>query len=685
MPKLTEVETNDKRITDDAKVYRYWMDTIKFADKKKPKKQWVAAKARLQGDSTDDADGRDDKRPYINRTRNLKELQLAYIDQREASFDVSPTKAFIQDTNHLQRAECDSAYLEYIWREQKCQQSESRKLDSALVRNVGHTRVGFDTKKWMPSLTYISPENVSIDKNCKGDWTKASWMSYWEDISLEQLSSNLKSAGSNLTPAEWQKLKNTSASALTDEEQKELDDNDTPLYAIARVTYIFARNDAAVRFYDDTDEQEVPDKKLAEELKLETKRRYLVFVGNIQRPIINKDKWPFDLDHDEFPINTFVLNTVPDDTYGFTDFKQMSRMEGMSDSLMFDLEEAGYWAAIKKFVGKKSGEAVSDTTIQDFLQNATKSYLADMLDQEGKPKIVELQVGQIDQAQMALYELVDTKADKASGQSELLIESVADYKDVTALAVRAQESKLHQRINHRLGGPRGYEHSMSDDAVKMLEIAHQFVPRYSSLTVQVPEEITDPESGEFIQTGKTYEDVKNNVPWDQALQLISSGEGKLIKLGVDAIVGPRLAPFWATTEELPLEFFRLSTDVSVVPGSTRTITKEQQAEVMKRLFLEIYAPIYEKMGRMDLAVRFSKRIGILSGLDDIDSYLPSETEVAQFTQQSQQQQQEQQQMELEQQQSEMEQQQVDSQLQAEKQAVEAEVALNPPKQQEGGG
>ena len=672
--KLTGAEVDEKKIVDDAKVYRYWMDTIELSDKKKPTKDWERSLYRLSGNWSPDENDGVDNRPYINRTRNLKELQLAYIDQREASFDVSPTKAFIQDQAHLQRAECDSAYLRYLWGEQGCQATESRKLDSALVRNVGHCRVGFDTKKWMPSLTYISPENVSIDKTCKGDWAKASWVSYWEDISLEQLAANLKSAGSDLTKVEWQKLKNTSASMLTDDEQKEIDDKDVPLYAIARIYYVFARNDAAVRFYDETNEQQVPDKKLAEELKLETKRRYLVFVNNIQRPVINKDKWPFDLDHDEFPISTFVLNTVPDDMYGFTDHKQMSRMEDMSDKIMSDLQESSYWAAIKKFLGRDTTGAVTETMIIDFIQNAEKTYLPGMIDNEGNQKVQEVAVGGIDQAQIALYTLVDEKADKATGQSELLIESVADYKDVTALAVRAQESKLHQRINHRLGGPRGYERSMAEDAVKMLEIAHQFVPRFSSLAVQVPVEVADELTGKFIETGETFEDIQDDVPWPQALQLISSGKGKLIKLGADAIVGPRLAQFWATTKELPLEFFRLSTDVSVVPGSTRTITKEQQAEVMKRLYLEVYFPLYGELGRFDLAVKFAKRIGVLTGLDDVDSYLPSESEAVEATQRMQQEKQQQQQAEQEAQQA-----------QAAQQLAQAEAALTPEPAKQGGG
>jgi len=381
-----------KKEVSDRQIYDYWMSCIRRAKVKRPIEDWEEAERKLS--LKKDEDGKTIDKPYINDFRALYETGKAYIDQREASFKITPARHFMRDPEALKRAECESVLLEYIWREQNCQISESRKLDSSLVRNVGYTLVGFDTKKWLPSLKYLSPKKVGIDPNCEGVIENAGWCYYEQDISFEQFTANLKTAGITLTEAELDGIRKKAGSELNDEQLRDMDDADAPFYRVVTVYHVFARNDAAIRIYD-KDEEQAPSESLAEELKLNTPRRYLQFVGGLAKPVMNKEEWPFDLDDDEFPITDLIFNTPPDDYYGFTDNVQMSRMDTFSDNLMADVEKACYWASRKKFVGSTERSDVLHTSIDDFMNKPSTSYLPDMLDSEGNPKIKMIDVGQI--------------------------------------------------------------------------------------------------------------------------------------------------------------------------------------------------------------------------------------------------------------------------------------------------
>ena len=228
---------------------------------------------------------------------------------------------------------------------------------------------------------------------------------------------------------------------------------------------------------------------------------------------------------------------------------------------------------------------------------------------------------------------------KASGLNEMLDTDTAKLKDVTALAYRINDANSHQRINRRLSGPEGYEMSVSEDAIKLLEIAHQFVPRYSILEIEAPVMELDM-VGVPYETGDTEKKLVS-LPWQQVQQMLMNKTSKLVQLGVDAVVGPDLAQYWRPADEFPVQVFKISTNVKVVPGSTRSVTKEQEAAILKQFYLEVFSPLYIAMGRYDLAIRFTKLMGPKAGIDNIDDYLPTEEEAKQFQQQQQQLQQEQ--------------------------------------------
>jgi len=196
------------------------------------------------------------------------------------------------------------------------------------------------------------------------------------------------------------------------------------------------------------------------------------------------------------------------------------------------------------------------------------------------------------------------------------------------------------------------------------------MPQISLLSVMEPETIPDGETGELVETGEMVERTRS-APWNEATQLMVKG-AKLLKLGVDAIVGQDLAQYWQTIEEMPPEYFRLSTHLAIIPGSTRTITKQEEAAVMKQLLLEVLRPLYEALGRVDLDVKFSEYIARLSGVDNVSDFMPGDTEVQQTMQQQQEAQQAEQQ--AQQQQMQAEQQSKDADLQREQTKGEIEIA-----------
>ncbi len=600
---------------EDRRIYAYWMSAFERAGKKMPVKEWEVAEKRYTADKTGD----EQKAPVVNDLRNHIEVSRAYLDQRDPAFKVRVAPAYANDKDAKGQAECERAYLEFVWAEQDCQIAEAQKLDSALIRNIGFTMPIFDMKKWMPGLRYLPARDVRLDPDCGGIMARASWVAYKEDSSVEQLKADVP----DITAEEILRIKKENSSVLTEDEQKEVDEGEKELYRSVTRWHVFARNDAAVR--DLTKEYDEPEKveSLVDELNLKTERRYLQFVEGIPRPVKDAKKWPFDLDHNEFPITPFMLNQVPEDSYGFTDYQQMERMDEMSDKMMEYIELDAYYSAITKYVGGSEQGLPSKETVDNWLNSNKRAYLPDMLGDDGKPLMQELKVGTPGAHLKEFYELFHEQAIRASADSELAIESVESYKDVTAMGVRADMERRHQRNNLRLSGPRGYEKSIQEDAIKILEIAHQFVPRYSVI-----------DSGEKDDDDKPLLD---SLPWPEAQRAIIKG-GHLLKLGIDAIVGEELSQSWKTSDELPMVAIRLSTKVHITPGSTRNLTQAQQAAELTQFYNDtLYPTIYEPMGRFDLATKFLEHIAtFMQGLDRMDDFLPTTEQVKQFLQQQQQ-------------------------------------------------
>lgn len=637
----------------DRELYLYWENCLKRAEKTQPIKEWNAAKNRLECKPKSDTD---DNKPYVNGFRLHYETLKSFLDQSVAEFKITPTEAFLMNKIVLKQAECELAYLSYVWNEQECQIASSQKLDSAIIRNIGVTLPGFDRKKWMPNLKYISAKNVLLDPDCNGIRSGAKWEGYKESITVEELVSK----NPNLTDEEIEKIKKDGGSILSEEDKVDMEDDlDSKLFTVITLYHVFARNDAAIRKVKD--DEEVIDKEEVQKLNLAVPKRYLQFVKGLEKPLKDTDGWPYELDDNEFPTTILRFNTPVENSYGFTDNIQMEKLDAAFDNVMHDIEESAYWEGNKKFGGTPEAGDLTDTDIEKMLKDPKKYYFKNMIGSDGKPKIVQIDTGKFSPELVQALKLIDEQRDKASALGELMAVEASHFKDVTAIGVRVHDANVHQKVNRRLGGPEGYEKSITEDAIKMLEIAHQLVPRYSLLEIPEPQ-LAEDEFGEFYETGQ-FEIKQHSIRFEQVPDALNRPGAKLLVLGADAIVGPELVWYWQwetdeTLTNIPKEevppfiqryivkdndltvdllipgasskIIKLSTKVRVLPGSTRTITKEHRAAILKQYYLELYQPFYEAMNRWDLAKNFLDYIGALVGLGK--DLLPDMASVQQFMQ-----------------------------------------------------
>lgn len=573
-------------------LYLYWMSWIKRSKKNQPVDAWQKAEDMLLvNDSA--------KQPYLSGFRLLYERLKSYLDQIAPTFDIVPSPAYFNDQFTLKAAECDKKYLDYIWSEQNLQRIQSQKLDSALIRNCGYSLLGFDTKKWMPKLSYLKSTKVYTDPDCDGIKENAKAIAYEEDISIEEFVSKYKEI-------DVKTVLNRAGNILSLSEQADMPaDVDAKMFKTVKIYHVFAKGDSAVR--KSNSDNETPTQDEVGDLFQQEPRRYLQFAEGYEQPLVDGD-WPYDIDSNEFPITELMFNVVSGNYYSYTDNDHMTRSDELCDSILKDVEENAYYGGKKKFGGSATANDLSRETIENFLNDPKRAYLPDIIDASGNLKIQQIDTGKFDAGLMQTYELFDKIRKDSSALGELLSNTAEDFKDVTALAVRVQEANSHQNVNRRLSGPMGYEESIKDDAIKILEIAHQYVPTFSIVEMQnvSPDGIM---SNEMVK-----------LPWAQVKDAIANG-GKLIQLGVDAIVGPELAQFWR--EGMPQMEFKLSTSVRVKKGSTRDMTQENKAAVMKQFYLEVLLPYYTATNRFDLAGNYIKQMGQMAGIDHIEENLPT--------------------------------------------------------------
>lgn len=602
MPVKVKAVSDKDKIDND--LYVYWTSWIKRSKKLQPVESWTKAENMLViGDSKE-------KSPYLSGFRLLYEALKSYLDQQDPTFDVVPTSAYFGDQFTLKAAECDKKYLDYVWGEQDMQKVQSQKLDSALIRNHGCSLLGFDTKKWMPKLSFLKSVKVYVDPDCDGIRENAKAIAYEEDISAEEFVSKYKLK-------DIKGVLKKAGNILTSEEQENLpDDIDKKMFRTVKIYHIFAKGDAALRKNDS--EKEIPEEKDVMTLVDTEPKRYLQFAEGYHKPLFDGE-WPYDIDNNEFPTTELMFNTIAGNYYSYTDNDHMERMDEFCDGIMSDIDKNAELTGRKKFGGSDLANDLDRTAIDNFLNDPTVHYLPKFLDAQGNPKIKQMDVGQFEFQLMNVYKLASDVRKESSALGELLSNTAESYKDVTAIAVRVQEANSHQRVNRRLSGIFGYEESIKEDAIKVLEIAHQYVPTLS--VVEIPDELGESQMVK-LEWRKDIQDEQGNVKSTYPVfEAIAQG-GKLIQLGVDAIVGSELAQYWR--EGQPQMVFKLSTNVRVKKGSTRDTTQENKAAMMKQFYVEVLAPFYQATNRMDLAAEYIKTMGQMASIDHIDELVPTQ-------------------------------------------------------------
>lgn len=609
--------------TDDQKrQYRYWVGWIRRARAQQPSKKWDRAEARYRGGE------KDEDRPFVNDLRKQHEASMSFLDQQDASFKCTPAEGWMNDPQALKESECDAAFLKRVWVEQKMQKACSRMLNDANTINSGTTLVEFDIKKWLPNLRYMPQRDVLRDPDCGGLLEMEDAEGYEEEVSVE----TFKAWHPDIDEKVFEAIVKKAGSILKEEERDEVDEADVPMYRTIKVVHIFARNSAAIRKEqsEKADEPQQISESLARQLQLDVPKRYIQFVDGWPALIVDEPIWPLDLDNDEFPLTHLQFNQLNNDHYGFTDYQQMERLDLLGDDIMADLGVASFWAAVTKFLGSDT-QIIPPEQRAAFLNSRKAEILDKMLTADGKPKLVPMERGRIDNAQMELLRMVQEQVKEASTLAETLANADAQtFKDVTALGARIADANMHQRVNRRLGGPWGYEQSIAEAAIKILEVAHQYIPKYSEVAVMEAQPVMDEmdmplldETGQPMMGEET--EVVKTMPWQEARQAIAAG-GTLIKLGVDALVGPELAEFWPYGVS-PREW-KLNVKVIVEPGTTRAVTRQQQAASMKQLYVEIFAPFYQIVMQYNpvMGLKFMRDflefIGRLAQVPNIEQKLP---------------------------------------------------------------
>jgi hypothetical protein len=115
------------------------------------------------------------------------------------------------------------------------------------------------------------------------------------------------------------------------------------------------------------------------------------------------------------------------------------------------------------------------------------------------------------------------------------------------------------------------------------------------------------------------------VPWSQVAQILAANPGSEIKrIGVDAIVGEELSQFWP--EGLPLDVIRRNVRIYVEAGSTTRQARLEMVTTLTNLY-SLLLPLYQAVGRMDLAAQFVKLIVSKTGAEDAIDLVPNPQEV----------------------------------------------------------
>ena len=611
----------------------FYLDVI-LSGEKYPIEEWNVAQERYAGFPENE------KREHLDAFRGQVNTLKSYLDQLEGTVRVSPAPGMARDENVQKEAECAQRLVQYAFRELGLRKVCGRALLAALMASAGAAVDSYDERRTMPAVRWIGAKQVAWDSNCQGDVLRAGWMAVYEFVSPEVLYA--QSEGK----LDLQKLR----TAATKRPRTPFGDIDHrpdeggkggALNKRCLLWRFFGRNEYAI--YDQQPVPNAPDGKGEADFSRfkvaagYEPRRYLELVDGYDEPLADEPDWPreFALDWDQWPIHWLTFNEDLEHVAGFTDWRHVQRANDANENLSRAISNNATASLDVKFLARKK-LAASKETIEAFLKTGDPtSVLEGMVDDQGKPLLLPVQRDQFRADLLAAAQFLQDKSDGAARIDEIL-RGMQGKPNQTLGEVEIRHEASMTSTNDRMGR---YEDFEQDVARRWLEMAYATMPRYSLVSIAAVRKVpaqTD-ESGREIapEQNELIYGEPQSVPWSAVAQILINNPGSEIKkLGVDAIVGEEIAQFWP--EGVPLDVIRRNVRVYVEAGSTTRQARFQQVQQLTSLYIQVLVPLYQAVGRMDLAAQFVKLIVSKMGDEDAANLLPDAQQILQAQQLQQQ-------------------------------------------------
>ena len=604
-----------------------------------PEKEWDEARQAYEGDA---------KAPQrVNLWRSTIDTSLAFQLQTDPTIRIGPAEGLEGDEQSAGRAACDEAVVKYLWREMNFSAARLRVVKDARIPGLGFGRVCMDLRRMLPTIQHMDPEQVRVDPTCRGKMDDASWVAFYEYVSPDLLVRDRP----GLDRERVGKAASSAAGSLDDP------DADATQQGVLRTSRaevgkhmkrvrlwrVFLRNGAAL--YDkepfgEKDEEAGPHlERFRDKEGMTEPRRYIELLEGYDGPLLtDEDQWPeaLALDYDAWPVKRLSFNEAYHRTAGFSDHRHTKTVEQYLESALgcgrreMALKHNGA-------IGVRTGDKRSEEELKALLETEGLKIVKDALGPDGQPLMDLLfkDAGLSTQDIAWVTTLMDWH-DLLSGVPKVG-QGADPTRGVTATAADIAAEAMNARTEAQLRAIEAWD----AEVVKQIQaMAHVTLRQLTSVEIVVPEqtvEVEDPMTGMPAVDPTTFAPVTETIPehpqvlwlpWVQASQVLTEQpEAQLVSLGVEAMVGPKLAQFWTDGE--PLSVVRRSTTVTVERGSTQRRTRERKVLLALELYKAVLAPIYQQTGRMDLLVKFADLVMDLQELkNDFGSALPDPEEVA---------------------------------------------------------
>jgi hypothetical protein len=644
---VADLETDTPDAVKQKALVDLYLDIINSGEKY-PVEEWDDAAERYGG-YEDPPD-----REHLDSFRSQVDTQKSYLDQLEGNIRATPAAGMAIDEIVAKQAQCSEGLVQYAFRELALRRVCGRALLSSLMGSAGAAVDSYDERRALPIVKWINTRQVAWDKDSAGDITRGGWVAFYEWVSPDVLwaQSEGKLDLKKLRDAANKQPKTHTGDVLKDAISGGPSE---PLRRRCLLWRFFGRNEYALYSDRPADDPLPGDKGEAEWTRFRTAkepRRYLELVDGYDVPLADEPDWPreFALDFDQWPVHWLTFNEDLQHVAGFTDWRHVQRANDANENMARAITtNAKASLALKYLLRKNAGVTRED--VEAFLKtNNPAQVLEGLVDDQGNPLLTPVQVEQFRQDLLEAAQFLQDKADGAAHIDEIL-RGMQGKTNQTATEIGARQEAAMTSTNSRL---RKYEEFEEDVARRWLEMAYATMPRASTIRVAtleapappvtpmpgaegappVTEAAPPPAEGEAAPAAPEVAPAEpvlvltdqEGVPWSMVAQILTANPGsEITRLGVDAIVGEELAQFWP--EGQPLDVIRRNVRVYVEAGSTTRQARMEKVQILTELYTNLLLPLYQIVGRMDLAAQFVKIIVAKAGGDDATALVPDPQEL----------------------------------------------------------